>query len=76
MAVLRQPSQILSVKNELLASLAFLAITSVFGWRLSFSAGSAVDSLAADEEFKSYTFLFRGEKIVDTRLPLPGAEMK
>jgi hypothetical protein len=48
----------------------------VFGWRLSFSAGSAVDSLAADEEFKSYTFLFHGEKIIDTRLPLPGAEMK
>jgi hypothetical protein len=22
--------------------------------------------------FKTYTFLFRGEKIVDTRLPLPG----
>jgi ketosteroid isomerase-like protein len=25
--------------------------------------------------FKTYTFLFRGEKIVDTRLPLPGDEM-
>ena len=24
--------------------------------------------------FKTYTFLFRGEKIVDTRLPLPGGE--
>jgi hypothetical protein len=25
--------------------------------------------------FKTYTFLFRGEKIVDARLPLPGDEM-
>lgn len=26
--------------------------------------------------FKSYAFLFRGEKIVDARLPLPGGEMR
>jgi hypothetical protein len=25
--------------------------------------------------FKTYTFLFRGENVVDIRLPLPGEEM-
>ena len=45
-----------------------------FGWtvRVTINAKNSQDSYAG---FKTYTFLFRGEKIVDARLPLPGNEM-
>jgi ketosteroid isomerase-like protein len=45
-----------------------------YGWsvKATINAKNARDSYAG---FKTYTFLFRGEKIVDIRLPLPGDEM-
>ena len=45
-----------------------------YGWlvKATINAKNSRDSYVG---FKSYTFLFRGEKIVDTRLPLPGDEM-
>jgi uncharacterized protein (TIGR02246 family) len=45
-----------------------------YGWtvKVTINAKNSHDSYAG---FKTYTFLFRGEKIVDTRLPLPGDEM-
>jgi hypothetical protein len=45
-----------------------------YGWTVivTINAKNSHDSYAG---FKTYTFLFRGEKIVDARLPLPGDEM-
>jgi hypothetical protein len=45
-----------------------------YGWKVKVTtnAKNSHDNYAG---FKSYTFLFRGEKIVDARLPLPGDEM-
>jgi hypothetical protein len=45
-----------------------------YGWtvKATINAKNSHDSYAG---FKTYTFLFRGEKIVDARLPLPGDEM-
>jgi len=45
-----------------------------YGWtvRVTINAKNSHDRYAG---FKTYTFLFRGEKIVDARLPLPGDEM-
>ena len=48
--------------------------TRTFGWtvKATINAKNSRDSYVG---FKTYTFLFRGEKIVDVRLPLPGGEM-
>jgi ketosteroid isomerase-like protein len=48
--------------------------THTYGWtvKATISAKNSRDSYAG---FKTYTFLFRGEKMVDIRLPLPGDEM-
>ena len=48
--------------------------TKTYGWKVkaTISAKNSRDSYAS---FKTYTFLFRGEKIVDIRLPLPADEM-
>jgi hypothetical protein len=45
-----------------------------YGWtvKVTINAKNSHDSYAG---FKTYTFLFRGERIVDARLPLPGDEM-
>ena len=45
-----------------------------YGWtvKTTIDAKNSHDSYVG---FKTYTFLFRGEKIVDARLPLPGDEM-
>jgi Lipocalin-like domain len=49
--------------------------TRVYGWtvKATINAKNSHDSYAG---FKTYTFLFRGEKIVDARLPLPGDEFQ
>jgi ketosteroid isomerase-like protein len=48
--------------------------TNTYGWivKATINAKNSRDSYVG---FKTYTFLFRGEKIVDVRLPLPGDEM-
>jgi ketosteroid isomerase-like protein len=48
--------------------------TRTYGWtvKATINAKNSRDSYVG---FKTYTFLFRGEKIVDIRLPLPGDEM-
>ena len=48
--------------------------TRTYGWtvKATINAKNFRDSYVG---FKTYTFLFRGEKIVDVRLPLPGDEM-
>jgi ketosteroid isomerase-like protein len=48
--------------------------TRTYGWtvKATVNAKNSRDSYVG---FKTYTFLFRGEKIVDARLPLPGDEM-
>jgi ketosteroid isomerase-like protein len=48
--------------------------TRTYGWtvKATINAKNSRDSYVG---FKTYTFLFRGEKIVDVRLPLPGDEM-
>ena len=48
--------------------------TRKYGWavKATINAKNSNDSYVG---FKTYTFLFRGEKIVDARLPLPGDEM-
>jgi ketosteroid isomerase-like protein len=48
--------------------------THTYGWKVkaTINAKNSRDSYVG---FKIYTFLFRGEKIVDVRLPLPGDEM-
>jgi hypothetical protein len=45
-----------------------------YGWtvKVTINAKNSHDRYAG---FKTYTFLFRGEKMVDARLPLPGDEM-
>jgi ketosteroid isomerase-like protein len=45
-----------------------------YGWKVkaTINAKNSDDSYVG---FKTYTFLFRAEKIVDTRVPLPGGEM-
>ncbi|MGO9935999.1 MAG: lipocalin-like domain-containing protein [Steroidobacteraceae bacterium] len=45
-----------------------------YGWtvKATINAKNSHDGYVG---FKTYTFLFRGEKIVDARLPLPGDEM-
>jgi ketosteroid isomerase-like protein len=45
-----------------------------YGWtvKATINTKNSHDSYVG---FKTYTFLFRGEKIVDARLPLPGDEM-
>jgi hypothetical protein len=48
--------------------------TREYGWRVKATI-NAKDSHDSYVGFKTYTFLFRGEKIVDARLPLPGDEM-
>jgi ketosteroid isomerase-like protein len=45
-----------------------------YGWTVKATI-NAKDSHDSYVGFKTYTFLFRGEKIVDARLPLPGDEM-
>ena len=45
-----------------------------YGWTVQATI-NAKNSRGSYSGFKSYTFLFRGEKIVNTRLPLPGDEM-
>jgi ketosteroid isomerase-like protein len=45
-----------------------------YGWMVKATI-NAKDSHNSYVGFKTYTFLFRGEKIVDARLPLPGDEM-
>ncbi len=45
-----------------------------YGWTVKATI-NAKDSRDSYVGFKTYTFLFRGEKIVDARLPLPGDEM-
>jgi len=45
-----------------------------YGWKVRVTI-SAKDSQNKYSEFKTYTFLFRGEKIAGARLPLPGDEM-
>jgi len=48
--------------------------TRVYGWvvKATINAKNSHDGYSG---FKTYTFLFRGENLVDTRLPLPGEEM-
>jgi ketosteroid isomerase-like protein len=48
--------------------------TRTYGWTVKATI-SAKNSRNSYVGFKTYTFLFRGEKIVDIRLPLPGDEM-
>jgi hypothetical protein len=48
--------------------------THTYGWTVKATI-NAKDSRDSYVGFKTYTFLFRGEKIVDVRLPLPGDEM-
>jgi ketosteroid isomerase-like protein len=48
--------------------------THTYGWTVKATI-NAKNSRATYVGFKTYTFLFRGEKIVDVRLPLPGDEM-
>jgi ketosteroid isomerase-like protein len=45
-----------------------------YGWTVKATI-NAKDSHDSYVGFKTYTFLFRGEKIIDTRLPLPADEM-
>jgi ketosteroid isomerase-like protein len=45
-----------------------------YGWKVKATI-NAKDSRDSYTGFKTYTFLFRAEKIVDARLPLPGDEM-
>jgi ketosteroid isomerase-like protein len=45
-----------------------------YGWKVKATI-NAKDSHDSYVGFKTYIFLFRGEKIVDARLPLPGGEM-
>jgi ketosteroid isomerase-like protein len=45
-----------------------------YGWTVKATI-NAKDSHNSYVGFKTYTFLFRGEKIVDARLPLPGDEI-
>jgi ketosteroid isomerase-like protein len=45
-----------------------------YGWTVKATI-NAKDFNNSYVGFKTYTFLFRGEKIVDARLPLPGNEM-
>jgi hypothetical protein len=49
--------------------------TRVYGWlvKATINAKNSHDGYTG---FKTYTFLFRGETVVDTRVPLPGDEMK
>jgi len=47
--------------------------TREYGWTVKATI-NAMNSNNSYVGFKTYTFLFRGEKIVDTRLPLPGDE--
>ena len=48
--------------------------THTYGWtaKATLNAKNFRDSYVG---LNTYTFLFRGEKIVDVRLPLPGDEM-
>ena len=48
--------------------------TRTYGWRVKATI-NAKNSSDVYVGFKTYTFLFRGEKIVDTRAPLPQGEM-
>jgi ketosteroid isomerase-like protein len=48
--------------------------THTYGWTVKATI-NAKNSRDRYVGFKTYTFLFRGEKIVDVRLPLPGDEM-
>ena len=48
--------------------------TREYGWTVKATI-NAKNSNNSYVGFKTYTFLFRGEKIVDIRLPLPGDEM-
>ena len=48
--------------------------THTYGWTVKATI-NAKNSRDLYVGFKTYTFLFRGEKIVDVRLPLPGDEM-
>jgi Lipocalin-like domain len=51
----------------------FMRETREYGWTVKATI-NATNSNNSYVGFKIYTFLFRGEKIVDTRLPLPGDE--
>jgi hypothetical protein len=48
--------------------------THSYGWIVKATI-NAKNSRNSYVGFKTYTFLFRSEKIVDVRLPLPGDEM-
>jgi hypothetical protein len=48
--------------------------TRAYGWMVKATI-SAKNSHDVYTGFKTYTFLFRGENVVDTRSPLPGDEM-
>jgi len=48
--------------------------TRTYGWKVKATIDSK-NSRGSYVGFKTYTFLFRGEKIIDARLPLPGDEM-
>ncbi len=47
----------------------------IYGWTVNVTLNTQ-DSREKYVGFKTYTFLFRGEKILDARLALPGAQMK
>jgi hypothetical protein len=51
----------------------FMRETREYGWKVKATI-NATNSDNSYVGFKIYTFLFRGEQIVDTRLPLPGGE--
>jgi hypothetical protein len=51
----------------------FMRETREYGWTVKATI-NATNSNNSYVGFKIYTFLFRGEKIVDARLPLPGGE--
>ena len=46
----------------------------VYGWKVKVTM-NAKNSHEVYAGFKTYTFLFHGEKISDVHLPLPGDEM-
>jgi hypothetical protein len=66
-----QPEQ--GYTTEITGSL-LMRETREYGWTVKATI-NAKDSHDSYVGFKTYTFLFRGEKIVDARLPLPGDEM-
>ncbi len=58
-----------------LAGAVLLREKRIYGWTVKATLNTQ-DSREKYIGFRTYTFLFRGEKIVDARLSLPGAEVK